>query len=413
MTEKTAASNQAPSNYKNPRPLDGLRVIDLSTVLAGPHCATLLAEFGADVIKVELPGAGDSLRKFWPQYQGTGLIWRVEARNKRCVTLDVRKPKGQEAIRKLVNVSDIVVENFRPGTLERWGLGYEQLKAINPGLIMVRVSGYGQFGPYKDKPGFGRIAAAYSGLSYLAGYPDRPPVIPGTASIPDYLTGVYGALGALMALQYRNKTGQGQFIDIALYEPVLRILEEVPAAYHKMNIVRERMGTASVNAVPHNHYTTRDGRYVAIACTNDTMFRRLCAALGRPELGDDPSYDSNLQRISHREQTDALVQEWVGSHDAAEAVEILEANEVPVTLVYSVADMFQDPQYQARENIISVEDPTDGEIKMSNVVPRLSLTPGRVEWTGPEMGVHNREVYCDLLGYSEADLEQMRAEGVV
>jgi len=407
------SSDTTLSSAKDARPLDGVRVIDLSTVLAGPHCATLLGEFGADVIKVELPGAGDSLRKFWPQYHGTGLIWRVEGRNKRCITLDMRKPKGQEIVKNLVKKSDIVVENFRPGTLEKWNLGYEQLKAANPGIIMVRVSGYGQFGPYKDKPGFGRIAAAYGGLSYLAGYPDRPPVIPGTASIPDYLTGVYGALGAMMALRHRDLTGQGQYVDIALYEPVLRILEEVPAAYHKMGIVRERLGTGSMNAVPHNHYTTKDNRYVAIACTNDTMFRRLMTAMGRPELADDPRLNSNAQRVAHRAETDALVQEWVGSYPADEVMAILEENEVPNCLVYSVEDMFADPQYQARENIISVEDPVDGEIKMCSVVPRLSLTPGRVEWTGPELGAHNNEVYHDLLGYSEEDLAQMKADGIV
>ncbi len=396
-----------------PRPLDGVRVIDLSTVLAGPHCATLLGEFGADVIKVELPGVGDSLRKFWPQYHGTALIWRVEGRNKRCITLDMRKPKGQEVIRRLVEKSDVVVENFRPGTLEKWNLGYEALKAVNPGIVMVRVSGYGQFGPYKDKPGFGRIAAAYGGLSNLAGYPDRPPVIPGTASIPDYLTGVYGALGAMMALRHRDITGLGQYVDIALYEPVLRILEEVPAAYHKMGLVRERLGTGAMNAVPHNHYTSKDGRYIAIACTNDTMFRRLVTAMGRAELADDPRFNSNAQRVAHRAETDAMVQEWVGSFQATRAMAILDENEVPNCLVYSVEDMFADAQYQARENIISVDDPVDGEVKMSSVVPRLSLTPGRVEWTGPELGSHNAEVYRDLLGFSDEEVAQMKADGIV
>ncbi len=401
------------SSNPGARPLDGVRVIDLATVIAGPHCATLLGEFGADVIKVELPGVGDSLRKFWPQYNGTALVWRVEARNKRCITLDMRKPRGQEIIKKLVKISDILVENFRPGTLERWNLGYEQLKEINPGLVMVRVTGYGQFGPYKDRPGFGRIAAAYGGLSYLAGYPDRPPVIPGTASIPDYLTGVYGALGAMMALRHRDRTGQGQYVDIALYEPVLRILEEVPAAYDKMGLVRERLGTGAANAVPHNHYTTSDARYVAIACTNDTMFHRLTVAMGRPDLADDPNFSSNARRVAHRGKTDAMVQEWVGSYTAKEVMEILEANEVPNGLVYSVADMFQDPHYQARENIISMNDPVDGEIKMCSVVPRLSETPGRVETTGPEMGAHNQEVYCDLLGFSPEELDRMKGEGIV
>ena len=401
------------SSNPGARPLDGVRVIDLATVIAGPHCATLLGEFGADVIKVELPGVGDSLRKFWPQYNGTALVWRVEARNKRCITLDMRKPRGQEIIKKLVKISDILVENFRPGTLERWNLGYEQLKEINPGLVMVRVTGYGQFGPYKDRPGFGRIAAAYGGLSYLAGYPDRPPVIPGTASIPDYLTGVYGALGAMMALRHRDRTGQGQYVDIALYEPVLRILEEVPAAYDKMGLVRERLGTGAANAVPHNHYTTSDARYVAIACTNDTMFHRLTVAMGRPDLADDPNFSSNARRVAHRGKTDAMVQEWVGSYTAKEVMEILETNEVPNGLVYSVADMFQDPHYQARENIISMNDPVDGEIKMCSVVPRLSETPGRVETTGPEMGAHNQEVYCDLLGFSPEELDRMKGEGIV
>ncbi len=409
MADETESSQSG----RGARPLDGLRVIDLSTVIAGPHCATLLGEFGADVIKIELPGVGDSLRKFWPQYHGTALIWRVEARNKRCITLDMRKPRGQEIIRKLVKISDVVVENFRPGTLERWNLGYEQLKAVNPGLIMVRVSGYGQTGPYKDKPGFGRIAAAYGGLSNLAGFPDRPPVIPGTASIPDYLTGVYGALGAMMALRHRDTTGQGQYIDIALYEPVLRILEEVPAAYHKIGLVRDRLGTGSMNAVPHNHYTTKDNRHIAIACTNDTMFRRLVSAMRRAELAEDPRFSSNAHRVEHREETDALVQEWIGSYSARDLIEILEENEVPNGLVYSVEDMFEDPQYQARENIISVDDPVDGEIKMSSVVPRLSLTPGRVDTTGPEMGAHNHEIYCGLLGYSEEELAAMKTEGVI
>lgn len=406
-------SETTTSAAQGQRPMDGVRVIDLSTVLAGPHCATLLGEFGADVIKVELPGVGDSLRKFWPQYHGTALIWRVEGRNKRCITLDMRKPKGQEVIKRLVKMSDVVVENFRPGTLEKWNIGYEQLKAVNPGLVMMRVSGYGQFGPYKDKPGFGRIAAAYGGLSNLAGFPDRPPVIPGTASIPDYLTGVYGALGVMMALRHRDRTGEGQFIDIALYEPVLRILEEVPAAFHKMGMVRERLGTGSMNAVPHNHYTTKDGRAIAVACTNDTMFRRLVTAMGRPELAEDPKFNSNAQRVAHRAETDAMVQEWIGSYTAKEVMKVLEQNEVPNGLVYSVEDMFEDPQYQARENIISVEDPVDGEIKMTSVVPRLSLTPGQVKWTGPELGAHNGDVYRDLLGYSEEELAQMKAEGIV
>ncbi|HEX2923606.1 MAG TPA: CoA transferase [Chloroflexota bacterium] len=409
MTEETKGSQSS----IGARPLDGVRVLDLATVIAGPHCATLLGEFGADVIKVELPGIGDSLRKFWPQYHGTALIWRIEGRNKRCITLDMRKPKGQEIVKRLVKLADVVVENFRPGTLERWNLGYEDLKKINPGLVMVRVTGYGQFGPYKNKPGFGRVASAYGGLSYLAGYPDRPPVIPATASIPDYLTGVYGALGAMMALRHRDHTGEGQYVDIALYEPVLRILEEVPAAYKKMDMVRERLGTGSANAVPHNHYATSDGRYVAIACTNNTMFSRLCTAMGRPELAEDPRFDSNAHRVANREETDALVQEWVGSHTAKEVVEILESNEVPITLLYSVADMFEDPQYAARENLITREDPTDGEIVMSSVVPRLSLTPGRVDATGPELGAHNHEVYCDLLGFSEEELAQMKSDGVI
>lgn len=406
-------TDQAGILSQGARPLDGIRVIDISTVIAGPHCAALLGEFGADVIKVELPGVGDSLRKFMPQYNGTSLIWRIEGRNKRCITLDLRKPQGQEILRKMVKLSDVVVENFRPGTLDRWGIGFDQLSEIRPGLVMVKVTGYGQFGPYKDKPGFGRIASAFGGLTELAGYPDRPPVIPATPSVPDYLTGVYAALGAMMALHHRDRTGEGQYVDVALYEPVLRILEEVPAAYHKLGTLRERLGAGTPIAVPHNHYTSKDGRHIAIACTNDTMFRRIAGAMGKPELADDPKFCSNAQRVTNRAETDKLVQDWVGSHTAKEVMEILEANEVPNGLIYTAKDMFEDPQYQARENLISVEDPVDGEIKMCNVVPRLSKTPGRIQWTGSEMGAHNLDVYRDLLGFSEAELEQLKVEGVI
>ena len=274
-------------------PLNGgalvdIRVLDVATFIAGPFCATLMAEFGADVIKVEMPGRGDPMREMGQKYNGVGLTWAQEARNKRGITCDLRSSTGQQIVRELVKQCDVLVENFRPGTMERWGLGYDTLKEVNPRLVMVRISGYGQTGPYSEKPGFGRVAQAFGGLTYLAGFPDLPPVTPGSPTIADYLAGLYGAFATMVALEHRRTSGKGQSIDISLFEGIFRILDNLTIAYQKLGLVRERMDTATANVVPHNHYPTRDGKWVAIACTTDRIFERLAVAIGRPEMGSDP-----------------------------------------------------------------------------------------------------------------------------
>ncbi len=395
-----------------PAALEGLRVLDLATFVAAPVCATLLGEFGAEVIKVEQPGAGDDLRRLGRGTDGASLWWLSEARNKKSVTCNLRAREGQELIKRLVAQSDIVAENFRPGTLERWNLGYEALKAVNPGLIMVRVSAFGQTGPYRERPGFGRIAAAVGGISYLSGHPDRPPVTPGTPTIPDYLAGVMGALGALIALQHRQRTGEGQVVDVALYEPILRMLDELIPVFGATGHVRERIGSGTEYVVPHNHYRARDGRWLAIACTNDRMFDRLLRAMERPDLGE--RYATMAERLRLREELDGLIQQWVGGRDAGEALGRLEAAEVPSSLVYSVRDLFEDPHLKARENIVAVPNPLGGLLHMVGVVPRLSLTPGSIRSAGPlSPGASNNEIYRGRLGLSAEELAALQEDGVI
>ena len=396
--------------------LAGVTVLDLATFLAAPLCATFLGEFGADVIKVEQPGVGDDLRRLGPSAEASGSSywWFVEARNKKSITCNLRDPEGQGLIRRLVASTDVVTENFRPGTLEGWNLGWSELSRVRPSLVMVRISAFGQTGPRRARPGFGRIAAAVGGLSYVSGYPDRPPVTPGTPTVPDYLAGAFGALGALVALRHAERTGQGQVVDLGLYEPVLRILDDVIAVHGATGRVRERLGSGTESAVPHNHYRCRDGRWIAIACTNDRMFERLLQALGRPELKGDARMASARARLEHRELVDGLVANWVGERDAAEALRVLEACEVPSSLVASVRDLFEDPQVRARENILRLAAPWVGALTMPGVVPRLTLTPGRVERVGPTApGEHNEEIYGGRLGLSGAELARLRARGVI
>src|SRR3954452_18258427 len=285
------------------QPLDDIRILDVSSYLAGPFCSTQLAEFGAEVWKIELPKTGDALRRFGTITEnGDSLPWLSECRNKKSITLDMRTPEGARLMKRLVQEVDVLVENFQPGTLEKWGLGWETLKEINPRLVMVRISGYGQTGPYRDRPGFGRIANAFGGLAFLAGYPDRPPVTPGSATIPDYLAGIYGALGALYALRARDLTGEGQFVDIGLYEPVFRILDELAAVYHQNGTVRQRIGPGTVNAVPHSHYPTKDGRWIALACTTDKIFARLATLMGREDVIGGGKYTTYKQREAARDE---------------------------------------------------------------------------------------------------------------
>jgi crotonobetainyl-CoA:carnitine CoA-transferase CaiB-like acyl-CoA transferase len=398
--------------------LAGVTVLDLATFLAAPVCATLLGEFGAEVIKVEQPGVGDDLRRLGRAVDSSApspsFWWLVEARNKKSITCNLRDPEGQALIRRLVESTAIVTENFRPGTLERWNLGWDALSAIRPSLVMVRVSAYGQTGPSRDRPGFGRIAAAVGGLSYMSGYPDRPPVSPGTPTVPDYLAGVFAAVGALTALRHAERTGQGQVVDVGLYEPVLRILDDAIAVYGATGHVRERIGSGTESAVPHNHYRARDGRFIAVACTNDRMFARLLRALGREDLAGDSRMATTRARLAHRAEVDAVVAEWVGARDAEAALAALAAEEVPSSLVMSVRDLFEDAQVRARENLLSIATPWLESLFMPGVVPRLTVTPGTVRHAGPpEPGHDNDEIYGSRLGLSTKELARLRDSKII
>ncbi|ARP92263.1 carnitine dehydratase [Bordetella genomosp. 9] len=396
------------------RPLDHVKVIDVSSFLAGPFCSTQLAEFGADVIKLELPRVGDPLRRFGTITPcGDSLPWLSECRNKKSATLDLRTPEGAELLKALVKESDVLVENFQPGTLEKWNLGWDVLKEVNPRLIMVRISGYGQTGPYSGRPGFGRIGNAFGGLSYLAGYPDRPPVTPGSATIPDYMAGLYGALGVLLALQSLAKTGRGQVVDIGLYEPIFRILDELAPAYHMKGYVRQRMGPGTVNVVPHSHYPTADGRWVAIACTSDKIFERLAHAMGVPEVAGRGKWGTIAQREAERAQVDEYVGAWSSQYTRDEVLRRCEEHQVPCGPVYAIDEIFEDPQYAARGNIVRFQDARVGEYAVPNVVPRLTDTPGGIDRLGPALGEHNDEVYRERLGLSPERIEALAKAGVI
>ncbi len=377
----------------------GLRVLDLATFIAGPYCATYLAEFGADVVKVELTGTGDPVRKFGTMTEcGDTLVWLSEGRNKRSIELDLRTPEGVATLQALAAQADVLCENFQPGTLERWGLGPDVLHALNPRLIIARVSAYGQTGPYRDRPGFGRIANAFSGISYLCGDPGQPPSSPGTATLSDYITGIYAALGVLTALHVRERTGRGQVIDVGLYEGTFRLLDELAPAFARSSFVRERMGAGTVNAVPHSHYPTKDGLWVAIACTNDKIFARLAAVMDRMDVTGEGIYGTTAKREASRAEVDAFVTHWTSAMTRDDILAACEAGQVPCGPVYSIEEIFSDPQYQARENLIEIDDPRAGTLTLPNICPRLSETPGRLRWAGRALGADNAGVREDWLG---------------
>lgn len=393
--------------------LKNVRVLDLGTFVAGPYCATLLGEFGAEVIKVEPPAGGDSLRQFGTATEcGDTLVWLSESRNKKCVSLNLRTPRGIELLKDLAAKSDVIVENFRPGVLEKWGLGWEELKKLNPRAVLVRISAYGQTGPYKDRPGFARVAHAFSGLAFLAGEPGRVPVVPGSTSLADYMAGIYGALGAMVALHAREATGEGQCVDLGLYEPVFRVLDEIAPAFQKFGFVRERMGADTVNVCPHSHYRTRDGKWIAIACSSDKIFERFAAAMGRPELAGADCYGPKDKRLAAREEVNRIVAEWVGTLECKEVLARCDEAGAPASLIYSIADIFQDPQYRARGNIRTL-DSRAGPLAVPDVVPKLSATPGNIKWLGQGIGAHNEEVLGGLLGLEGAELARLRKENVI
>jgi len=393
--------------------LSGLRVLDLGTFIAGPFCATVLAEFGAEVIKVEPLRDGDSLRRLGTNTEcGDTLVWLSEGRNKKCVAIDLRQEEGRTLVRRLAATCDVVVENFRPGTLEKWGLGYDVLKALNPGLVLVRISAYGQDGPMRDKPGFARVAHAFSGLTYLAGEAGRTPVVPGSTSLADYASGLYGAVGALIALRARETTQEGQCVDLALYESIFRMLDEIVPAYQQTGYVRERMGADTVNVCPHSHYRTQDGKWIALACSNDEMFTRLAAAMAMPGLASEAMYGPKDKRLAARDEVNRIVAAWIGSHPSAAVIAACERADVPVGPVYNIAEIFADPQYRARGNI-EVKPSRIGDLAVPGVVPRLSDTPGEIRWLGQAVGAQNEQVLREVLGLDDDALQALREQKVI
>ena len=396
-------------------PLAGVRVLDASTFIAGPTCAALLGEFGAEVIKVEHPNGGDPLRRLGTDI-GTGeesLLWLNEGRNKRSVTLNLGTERGAEMFRGMAAKADVVIENFRPGTFDKWGLSFETLRAANKGLIMLKVSGYGQDGPYRDLPGFARIAHAVSGLSHLTGEVGGAPLTPGSTSLADYMSGLYGVIGIMMALRSRDTSGQGQMVDVALYESVFRALDEIAPAHAMTGTVRGRQGIHTINACPHGHFQCSDGKWVAIACTNDKMFNRLAAAMGQPELAAADRYETVQSRLQDEHTVNDIVQSWAGALTQFEVQAACNAGEVPCGAVMSIADIATDPQYAARKTLTDMMVEGVGMLPFPSPLPRLSETPGQLNSLGPKLGSSNAAIYREWLGLSETDLAQLKNDGVI
>jgi formyl-CoA transferase len=394
-------------------PLSDLRVIETGVLLAGPFCGQLLGDFGAEVIKVEQPGTGDPMRQWGREKpHGQSLWWPVVARNKKSITANLRAERGQELIRGLVARSDILVENFRPGTLERWGLGWEDLSRINPWLVMVRVTGFGQTGPYAPRAGYGSIGEAMGGLRYVVGSPDRPPSRTGI-SIGDALAGTFAAYGAVMAIHARERTGRGQVVDSAIYEAVLAMMESLIPEYTVGGYTRERTGAVLPNVAPSNVYPTAGEEQILVAANQDTVFRRLAEVMGRPELADDARFATHAARGAHQEELDTLVAEWTATVPADTLLARLEERGVPAGRIYRARDMLDDPHFAARQAIVSVAHPELGSLQMQNVAPRLSDTPGEVRTPGPQLGEHNDEIYRDLLGLDDSQLDQLRRDEII
>lgn len=408
-----------PESERDPRlkgPLAGVRVIEMGQLLAGPFTAARLADFGAEVIKVETPGKGDPMREWGHhRYKDMGLWWPILARNKKSVTINLRDERGQDLVRRLVKSADVLVENFKPGTLEKWHIGPEELHAANPKLIIARVSGYGQSGPYSDRPGFASVGEALGGLRYINGHPDQPPPRSGI-SLGDTLTGMFAAQGVLMALYQRDALGggKGQIIDAAIYESCFSFMEGALAEFDKVGVVREPSGTGLANVSPSNIFPTSDGKWVIIAANFDPMFVRLCAAMDQPELAEDDRYSTHLARGRHAKQLDGLIADWTGARTAAEVTKLLEANNVVVGPIYSIADIAKDPHFAARDMIQRVEDERYGDIAVPGFAPKLPESPSAIAWLGrPSPGDDNASIFGSLLGIDDAELQRLKAEGVI
>jgi formyl-CoA transferase len=398
-------------------PLAGMRMIELGTLLAGPFAGRLLGDMGAEVLKVEAPGQPDPLRDWGhARYEGRSLWWPVQSRNKKCITLNLREPRGQELLLELVRVADVVTENFRPGTLERWNLGYERLSEANPGVVLARISGYGQTGPYAERAGFASVAEAMGGLRYINGFPGEAPPRTGI-SLGDSLAAMFAVQGILAALYHRDALGgdgRGQVVDVSLMEASFALLESAVPEYDRLGIVRQPSGTGLKGVAPSNIFKSRDDTWVVIAANQDAVFRRLCGAMGRPELADDPRYATHLARGEHQEEVDGIVAEWAAQRDAHEIDRILNEAGVVCGPIYSIAEIFEDPQFRAREMLVEHVDPDFGPYVGPGIVPKFSETPGAIRWSGTwEEGSHNEEIYCGLLGLSASELGGLREDGIV
>lgn len=403
-------ANEAP---RNEGPLAGLRLIEMGTLLAGPFCGQLMGDFGAEVIKVEPPKQGDPMR-VWGREKahGMSLWWPVVARNKKSVTLNLREKEGQELARDLIKNADFLLENFRPGTMERWGLSYAELYKINPRLIMIRVSGFGQTGPYAERAGFGAVGESMGGLRYVCGDPTTPPSRMGI-SIGDTLAATFACIGALTALYHREQTGEGQVVDSAIYEAVLNMMESLITEYDKAGYIRERTGAILPNVAPSNVYPTKDGKMLLIAANQDTVFKRLTEAMGRPEMAQDERYATHTARGAVQKELDDLIGEWTKTINASELEEMMDKHGIPSGKIYTAPDMLEDAHFRAREAIVTTMHPKFGELKMQNVAPKLSKTPGSIRLPGPELGQHNDEVYGGILKLSAGKISELMAKGII
>ncbi|NOY55409.1 MAG: CoA transferase [Actinobacteria bacterium] len=395
-----------------PSALDGVKVLDVATLFAGPLAATILADFGADVIKIEHP-RGDPVRNHGYMKDGVPLWWKMLGRNKRAITLNLSKSRGQELFVRLAEDADIVIENFRPGTLERWNIGPDRLQSVNPGLILARVTGFGQLGPYAKRPGFGTLAESMSGFAAITGEPDGPPTLP-PFGLADGIAAQATAIAILMALYHRDRAGgTGQIIDLAIIEPILTILGPQPLVYDQLGLVQPRTGNRSVNNAPRNAYKTRDGRWVAVSTSSQNIAERVLRLVGHPEVIEEPWFASGRTRAEHGDLLDRYVGEWIAEHDAEEVAAVFEEAEAAVGPIYDIAQIMEDPQYRALDSITTVKDPELGDIRMQNVLFRMSETPGRIRWAGRRLGEDNEEVFRDELGLTEEDLQRLQDEGII
>lgn len=394
------------------KPLSGLKVVELGTLIAGPFASRICAEFGAQVIKVESPDGGDPLRKWRKLYEGTSLWWFVQARNKKSLTLNLKHPDGLNILKALLADADILIENFRPGVLEKLGLGWDMLHALNPKLVMVRLSGFGQTGPMKDQPGFGAVGESMGGLRYITGFEDRPPVRTGI-SIGDSIAALWGVIGALMALRHREVNGgQGQVVDVALYEAIFAMMESMVPEFDVFGFIRERTGNIMPGITPSSIHTSLDGKHVQIGANGDAIFKRFMQVIGRDDLANDPTLTSNDGRDARRDELYGVIDRWVASLPLETVLEQLSTAQVPASRIFSAEDMFSDPQFLAREMFLQAKLPDGKDFKMPGIVPRLSDTPGSADWVGPELGAHNHEVLSEL-GYDAAAIANLKLMGAI